>query len=603
VTRTTGSSLRRGSTYRRRALGFACAVLVALLCAAPAAANHSLIDLISTGPDAGGFSYSVAPVLTSADGGRVFFLTTDRLVGADADSAMDVYERSGGVTTLISTGPLVGTQSFYPGEYPNGGESLDATLLAVSSDGSRVTFSTAERLTGDDQDNESDIYQRAGGTTTLISTGADNRLGITVALAGASADGAHVVFQTIGRFASADTDTRNDLYDRFGGTTSLVSTGPTDDGDAAVELLPYSVGSPISTDGTHIFFFTNEKLAPEDLDTGGDIYERVGGVTKLISTGPTDSATGSSDTAFQTSFDHSADGTHVIFDSNDKLVPEDLDTKADVYERVGNTTTLVSTGPTDTHSWPICVPPPASPVCHPRISADGTHIFFVTNESLTSEDTGGYADLYDRSGSTVKLVSIGPSGGNGPVHVGTNPLALSDDGSHVFFTTTESLVPSDTDTAQDIYERSGGTTTTLASTGPIDTDPTQVVPFGSAFASNDGARLFWGSNANLVPEDTNNNSADLYERYAGTTTFIGATAFDVFAEPNKLVGISPDGTHVFMNTGQTLTPDDTDGCLSCYDIYDRHVAGASALSEPSVSRSWLPNYGAEIAGGGHSALP
>ena len=44
----------------------------------------------------------------SADGAHVFFATREALVSADADTAQDVYERSGGQTTLISTGPAGG---------------------------------------------------------------------------------------------------------------------------------------------------------------------------------------------------------------------------------------------------------------------------------------------------------------------------------------------------------------------------------------------------------------------------------------------------------------------------------------------------------------
>ena len=161
------------------------AALLAVLWLAPSAlANHSVTELVSTGPDAGG-PYDAASrppygppadaVLTSADGSHAFFETDDRLVGADIDKQVDVYERSGGVTTLISTGPNGGAtgDDYLRADYAP--DPAGPVLLAVSSDGSRVFFSTLERLSGEDQDNVSDIYERHGNATTLISTGPNSR--------------------------------------------------------------------------------------------------------------------------------------------------------------------------------------------------------------------------------------------------------------------------------------------------------------------------------------------------------------------------------------------------------------------------------------------
>ena len=96
-------------------------------------------------------------------------------------------------------------------------------------------------------------------------------------------------------------------------------------------------------------------------------------------------------------------------------------------------------------------------------SLDGTHAFFETSESLISSDTDAVFDIYERVGNTTSRVSTGSTGGNGASDAFFD--GASDDGSRVFFDTDESLVAGDTDTAIDIYQRSGGTTT-LVSTGP-----------------------------------------------------------------------------------------------------------------------------------------
>src|SRR4029079_3517233 len=98
-------------------------------------------DLISAGaPGVGGngprdacdTSIQCLDFEASADGARAFFSTTERLVPGDLDDSKDVYERSGGTTTQVSTG------------LPGGNGNFGATLQAISADGSRAVFGTYE---------------------------------------------------------------------------------------------------------------------------------------------------------------------------------------------------------------------------------------------------------------------------------------------------------------------------------------------------------------------------------------------------------------------------------------------------------------------------
>jgi hypothetical protein len=74
----------------------------------------------------------------------------------DTDSAFDIYERSGGSTSHVSTGANGASDAFFDGN---------------SADGSRVFFSTDESLAAGDSDSNYDIYERSGGATTRLSTG------------------------------------------------------------------------------------------------------------------------------------------------------------------------------------------------------------------------------------------------------------------------------------------------------------------------------------------------------------------------------------------------------------------------------------------------
>ena len=83
----------------------------------------------------------------------------EQLVGADSDAIYDVYQRAGGTTTLISTGPAGGNGNF------------DAGYREISADGAHVFFQTQEQLVAADTDAQTDVYDRSGSTTSLLSTG------------------------------------------------------------------------------------------------------------------------------------------------------------------------------------------------------------------------------------------------------------------------------------------------------------------------------------------------------------------------------------------------------------------------------------------------
>ena len=89
-------------------------------------------------------------------------------------------------------------------------------------------------------------------------------------------------------------------------------------------------------------------------------------------------------------------------------------------------------------------------------SSDGARVFFETSEQLVPGDTDASQDVYERSSGSTKLVSAGQINGNGAFTVLF--VGASSDGARVFFATNESLVSTDTDAVQDIYERSNAST-------------------------------------------------------------------------------------------------------------------------------------------------
>ena len=177
-----------------------------------------------------------------------------------------------------------------------------------------------------------------------------------------------------------------------GSTTTLVSTGPTGGNGAFDVRAPSQNCCFTNPDGTHVFFSTAEQLVAGDTDSAEDIYERFAGTTTLVSVG----------TPGTTFFvDHVSDnGSRVLFTTTASLVAADTDSAYDIYERSGGTTTLISTGPQD-------IPGSGGDSFYAASSPDGTRVYFTTNKQLVASDTNSYQDVYERSGGSTTLVSGG----------------------------------------------------------------------------------------------------------------------------------------------------------------------------------------------------
>ena len=217
------------------------------------------LELASTGP-AGG-NGSTGSIITyrgvSADGQRVFFETREQLTADDTDSNIDIYQRSPGATTRISTGTSGG----------NGSSFADPTFKYATPSGTTVYFETAESLEpGDVAD--VDIYSRAGAVTTLVSDGVNggdaNDDGVL--FGGASEDGSRVFFESKENMAG-DSDACGtffdprgcwDVFERSGGVITHATPGSIADAryeanNAAGTRMWFSTASAATagdTDGT-----------------------------------------------------------------------------------------------------------------------------------------------------------------------------------------------------------------------------------------------------------------------------------------------------------------------------------------------------------------
>jgi hypothetical protein len=420
-------------------------------------------------------------------------------------------------------------------------------------------------------------------------------------------EGTSAYFVTSERLVPEDTDNLRDLYRRKDGHTELVSTGPVTSGPqfdyCQPSLPPFDTEIcplALSRDGEHALFATRETLVPEDADGGyGDLYDRSGGQTKLISIGPEggSGAFGLCDGSFpgSCSFATSAQGDLAVFWTAEPLVPGyvpgdpgNCPMCPDPYDRsIAGVTRLLrppSLGASFSVGGPFNVSVDARHVFYgvyfgyrPHIlvdsrdgytlgisgsadaqfkgaSADGTRVFFTSPAALTPDSSlpGGVYEKIDNNelrrlplGPPSSPYDTGPFNSLGPVQV----AGPSWDGSHLFFYTRSQLAPADTDDRWDLYSYSDRGIE-LVSTGPAGGNgPYDICQTGNEncldAVSRDGTKVYFGSRESLTADD---HDAGCYERTGpanGPCTDVYVR--DLTAGTTRLVTTGPgldDGQHL-----------------------------------------------------------
>ena len=369
-------------------------------------------------PGCGNGDFEVSRRGISADGSFAYFTTAESLSAADGDSAFDIYARDleSGTTSLVSTGACAGCG--------NGG--AVPIFNDSSGDGTRVFFSSEEKLAGADTDKATDVYARdlPAGPTILISGGDED---VTASFSAASADGAHVFLTSAEDLLEADDDEANDVYEWTGGSLDLITS-------AACGTLCGANFEAASADSTQVIFSTAAPLVAADEDTNVDIYRQdvSGGAPVLVSRGEPGCPScwnGDYDARFN---EASADASRVVYTTAEPILPADSDNlveEDDIYLRdiEAGTSSLITIAPS------YC--PLKAGNCGATFvgaSEDGKHVFFRTVERFTLEDGDNEADVYERflgedpGEDVTRLVSTGNDpnldlGPAPPTLTGTDP--------------------------------------------------------------------------------------------------------------------------------------------------------------------------------------
>jgi Tol biopolymer transport system component len=506
---------------------------------------------------------------SSADGSIVFFETEEQLVPGDTDTKRDVYERSFDKDVVAGGAYVTREASLGPA---GGNDAYPAQFEGSDDAGDLVFFSTEERLIAEDTDRSSDVYVRdlADGSTELVTQGASScapgcgSKAFAALFAGADAEGNRVFFETKEQLSGADADTSTDLYvrDLMAGETELVSSGETG-------CLPgcgnggFEVSRRgISSDGSFAYFITAEPLSSADGDVAADIYARdLEG--GVTSLVSTGSCAGCGDGGAVPIFNgSSADGSRVFFSSEEKLVGADGDKATDVYARD------LPAGPT------ILVSEGSEDVTasFSAASSDGSHVFFTSAEDLLEADEDGVNDIYEWIGGTLKLITSAPCSSL----CGANFDAVSADSTEVVFSTAGALVPADKDTSDDIYRQAvAGGSPVLVSRGEDSCPSCWEGEADARFnqASADASRVVFTTVEGVLAEDQDGED-DIYLRdaEAGSSSLITiAPSYCPLKKGNcgaTFVGSSEDGLHVFFRTVERFTLEDGDNEA---DVYERFL--------------------------------
>jgi hypothetical protein len=193
------------------------------------------------------------PFRMSPDGSTAVFTTSAQARPdiVDADNATDVYRWKNGTLELLTAGVTL------PATLSTGfGGALQETPFAISTaDLSRIFFSTAQPLVGEDTDSSLDVYEHSADGVELVSVGGGEG---DVRSAGISADGQDVYLHSYAALLPQDDDYgQQDVYIAKAGSSGFPSSAPASDGGGGSAgpgggggALPGLPSVPTPTSGT-----------------------------------------------------------------------------------------------------------------------------------------------------------------------------------------------------------------------------------------------------------------------------------------------------------------------------------------------------------------
>ena len=415
---------------------------------------------------------------------------------------------------------------------PAGVTPADAHFQAASADLSHVIFTETSPLATGASYGVENLYEWDEGALRLVSWLPDGTAvpGSLAAEAdrpeheGVSSDGSHVLFTYAGA-----------LYDRIDGQRTVQidekQGGPDPSGGGSFKGA--------TSDGSKVFFLDERKLTPGSTAESNepDLYECALGegasrceltdltvatgsehadVLSVTPLGPHDSAY-----VYFVAEGVLASNARVFTNAEGKEVVENAEKgQRNLYLWNGATTTFIASAP------PVGTEI-VEPLAGGQTSPDGKWLAFESQKSLTGYDNAaGELFLYSVATGQLACASCNPTGepgggvlpeggayagagNNEELHGVFRNRHLVTDAGRAFFQTGDALVPSDTNGQLDVYEYEGGHVYLISS-------GTSSFESNLEGASESGDDVFFRSNQQLVPQDTQEGQIVIYDaRVAG----------------------------------------------------------------------------------------
>lgn len=342
--------------------------------------------------------------------------------------------------------------------------------------------------------------------------------------------------------------------------------------------------------GSQVIFVSNNQLTPEDTDTSADIYVWNASTDSLtlVSQG---NGQGDSDQC-QTTWVAKCGAKQITPERKDTdnlfapgngdpvfYSPENLDentpgvhNQRNLYEWYKGRPQLITTLD------------PGTEVSRIQVSPDGAHIAFRTNSRVTGYDNAGYQEIYtyDADSEALTCASCIPDGRTptADVQASGGGLFMSDDG-RTFFSTTDALVPQDTNNGiVDVYEYVDGRPQLITSgTGLTDLYAGGIfyppVKTGLEGVSADGIDVYFTTFDTLSPEDHNGRFVKFYDARSG-----GGFPTDPGLQPC----VAADECHGEGSEPGSGLQVGTGAALSESGSTRRHKAGQKATKKPRKKR-------------------
>jgi hypothetical protein len=465
---------------------------------------------------------AVSPLLSS----RIFSTTkavyNEDLTGAAIEGSVkpqvadvppgvfNIYVRDNttGALRLALPPSLVLTQAFTP------------TVAGAAENFSRVIFEARYPLLPGDPEETNNLYeayvdQGGNGQVRLVSD--DAVLGSGESSANAvSSDGSRVVYDHEGQVLLRENGTQTTQVS----ASQRLPADPNGPGTAVYQTT--------GADASRIFFTSTAELTDDAntgvADEGTDLYEYdvPSGVLRDRSVDTNIEDPTGAGVSFV--LGASQDGSYVYFLAGGRLVPgKGVLGQRNLYVSHDGAITFIAT----LAQVGNVEQPPA------RVTPDGTHLAFVTSGDITGYDSQGYTEvyLYDAVTGAIACASCRPDGT--PPTASTalpqltqfalarfgQPRDLTADGSELFFSSLDAVLPQDSNGSSDVYEYD-------ADTGQVQLISTGQDPSGSYFAdaSSDGRDVFFTTRQRLLGIDRDANM-DMYDaRVDGGFTEAAAAA-------------------------------------------------------------------------------